>query len=114
MDVTATEETRAHYQRPEVREIITRYAIPGDGADGAWRALNGDFSWWYHNEGNIQRLLNIDDYDQIINQVRTLYQSLNVFWQPLRFGWRDYYSVMYGSIILFHNMYPCPSKCRPS
>ena len=89
MDVTATEETRAHYQRPEVREIITRYAMPGDGADGAWRALNGDFSWWYHNEGNIQRLLNIDDYDQIINQVRTLYQSLNVFWQPLRFGWRD-------------------------
>ena len=89
MAVTATDETRAHYQRPEVREIITRYAMPGDGADGAWRVLNGDFSWWYHNEGDIQRLLNVDDYDQIINKVRTLYQSLNVFWQPLRFGWRD-------------------------
>lgn len=86
MAITATDETRAHYQRPEVKEIITRYAMPGEGA---WRALNGDFLWWYHDEGDIQRLLNVGDYDQIINQVRTLYQSLNVFWQPLRFGWRD-------------------------
>ena len=74
--LTATDTTREHYQRPEVKAIITRFALPGEGA---WRALNGDFWRWYShfNEG---RLLNATkDYDQLVDTYRTLYQTLNVF-----------------------------------
>jgi len=73
---TATDITREHYQRPEVKAIITKFALPGEGA---WRALNGDFWRWYShfNEG---RLLNATkDYDQLVDTYRTLYQTLNVF-----------------------------------
>jgi len=31
MAVTAIDLTRDHYQRPEVKEIITKYAMPGAG-----------------------------------------------------------------------------------
>lgn len=80
---TATDLTREHYQRPEVREILTKFALmQGD----TWRALNGDFHRWYKNDGKGNaRLLNIiDDYDDIINVYRTLYQTLNVFEPGLR------------------------------
>lgn len=78
MTVTATDLTREHYQRPEVREIITQYAMPGNGT---WRALNGDFHRWYRYFDDGQaRLLNVpEDYDHLTNEFRTLYQSLNVF-----------------------------------
>jgi hypothetical protein len=75
---TATDLTREHYQRPEVREIITKFAMPGDGT---WRALNGDFYRWYRYSTNEQaRLLNaVEDYDEIVESHRTFYQTLNVF-----------------------------------
>ena len=80
MAVTATDLTREHYQRPEVREIITKFAMPGDGA---WRALNGDFVAWYRYSADVfglTRLLNaVEDYDEVTNTFRTLYQTLNVF-----------------------------------
>jgi len=72
---TATDITRAHYMRSEVRKIIERFAMPGDG----WRALNGDFHRWYKNFDGRARLLTIDDFEEIISEHRTLYQTLNVF-----------------------------------
>jgi hypothetical protein len=80
MAATATDETRAHYQRPEVKEIITKYALPG--ASGEWRALNGDFTEWYRHSADWSRtrLINaVEDYDQLTNACRTVYQTLNVF-----------------------------------
>ena len=78
MSSTATDLTREHYQRPEVREIVTKYALPGDGN---WRALNGDFVRWYkyaHDGG--ARLINaIEDYGELVNVYRTFYQTLNLF-----------------------------------
>jgi len=79
MAATATELTRNHYQRPEVRDIISKFALPGEGF---WRALNGDFHRWYRysKEGGLARLINAtEDYDEITNAYRTLYQTLNVF-----------------------------------
>ena len=79
MASTATDMTREHYQRPEVKEIITRFAMHGEV--GTWRALNGDFSRWYrYDDLGKARLLNaVEDYDHLTNQFRTLYQTLNVF-----------------------------------
>ena len=78
MAVTATDITREHYLRPEVREIISRFALPGNGT---WRALNGDFHRWYRNSTDGRaRLLNVcEDYEELVNTYRTLYQTLNVF-----------------------------------
>jgi hypothetical protein len=84
---TATDLTIEHYQRPKVREIITNFAMPGDGT---WRALNGDFCRWYRYSTNEQaRLLNAaQDYDEIVRSHRTFYQTLNVFdqseWMAVR------------------------------
>ena len=79
MASTATDLTLEHYQRSEVREIISKFAMPGDGA---WRALNGDFHRWYRYsvDGQQARLLNAkEDYDEVTFVYRTLYQTLNVF-----------------------------------
>jgi len=77
MAATATDLTREHYARPEVREIITRFTMPGDGS---WRAINGDFWRWYRYAGSDARLLNVvEDYDELINNHRVLYSTLNVF-----------------------------------
>jgi len=79
MSSTATDLTREHYMRQEVREIISKFAMPGEGL---WRAQNGDFHRWYRysKEGGLARLLNVpEDYDEIIGVHRTLYQTLNVF-----------------------------------
>jgi hypothetical protein len=78
MAATATDITREHYLRPEVREIISQFALPGNGT---WRALNGDFHRWYRNSNDGRaRLLNVcEDYEEIVNTYRTLYQTLNVF-----------------------------------
>jgi hypothetical protein len=75
---TATDLTREHYQRPEVREIISKFAMPGDGT---WRALNGDFHRWYRylDDGQARLLNATEDYAHITDQFRTLYQTLNVF-----------------------------------
>ncbi len=79
MAATATDLTREHYQRPEVRAIITKYALPDD--NGNWRALNGDFHVWYrHKQDGQTRLINaVEDYDELISACRTFYQTLNVF-----------------------------------
>lgn len=81
MAATATDLTREHYQRPEVREIITKFAMPGQGN---WRALNGDFHCWYRYRdapaGHEARLLNaIEDYEELTKHYRTFYATLNVF-----------------------------------
>ena len=78
MAATATDITREHYLRPEVREVISRFALPGNGT---WRALNGDFHRWYRNSTDGRaRLLNVcEDYEELVNTYRTLYQTLNVF-----------------------------------
>jgi hypothetical protein len=78
MTDTATDMTREHYQRPKVREIICKFAMPGDGT---WRALNGGFHRWYrHSVDGQARLLNAtEDYDKTTDVYRTLYQTLNVF-----------------------------------
>ena len=53
---SATDITIEHYSRPEVKEIITKFAMPGDGL---WRACNGDFHRWYrYSEDGQARLLN--------------------------------------------------------
>ena len=77
--MASTDVTIEHYARPEVKEIINRFALPGEGA---WRALNGDFHRWYvhSREGNTARLINAtEDYDEITTTYRTLYQTLNTF-----------------------------------
>lgn len=76
---TATDLTIEHYNRPEIKEIITCFAMSGDGV--SWRALNGDFHCWYrYDDLGKARLLNaVEDYDHLTNQFRTLYQTLNVF-----------------------------------
>ena len=79
MAATARDLTIEHYRRPEVREIISKFALPGEGA---WRSLNGDFHAWYRysKEGGLARLINAkEDYDEVTNAYRTLYQTLNVF-----------------------------------
>ena len=81
MASSATEMTIEHYQRPEVREIITRFAMPGNGI---WRALNGDFHRWYRYRDSPAvreaRLLNaVEDYEELAKLYRTLYATLNVF-----------------------------------
>jgi len=77
MAITATDPTREHYQRPEVKEVICRHALL---PDGTWRALNGDFWYWYRHDNGKARLLNAsEDYDHVTDQFRTLYQTLNVF-----------------------------------
>jgi hypothetical protein len=84
MASTATDLTREHYQRPEVRETILKFAKP---ENGGWRALNGDFHKWYAYEGDNIRLLTPDDYDFVTDHYRTLYQTLNVFDQGLWGSW---------------------------
>jgi len=76
---TATDITREHYMRKDVKEIICKYAMPG--TDGRWRAANGDFWKWYHPDPSGRtRLLNVvKDYDYIANNHRTFYLTLNVF-----------------------------------
>jgi hypothetical protein len=81
---TATSETREHYLRPEVREIIIEYAMP---EDGPWRSMNGDFHAWYRHrksesrpgKDEIRLLNSTDDYEVLADNFRTFYQSLNVF-----------------------------------
>ncbi|MGD0954715.1 MAG: hypothetical protein ABR985_20410, partial [Methanotrichaceae archaeon] len=76
--ITATELTIEHYRRPEVKEIITKFALPQD--DGTWRALNCDFRRWYAYNNNDARLLNAkEDYEHLTDRFRVLYQTLNVF-----------------------------------
>ena len=76
MPDTATDLTREHYERPEIKEIITQFCLR---KDGSWRAMNGDFSRWYRYDGKKARLLNIEDYDYITSHDRVLYSTLNVF-----------------------------------
>lgn len=79
---TATDETREHYQRPEVKDIIKRWTMIYETEFSyTWRALNGDFATWYKYFGDdYARLLRADeDYDYVTDNFRTLYATLNVF-----------------------------------
>jgi hypothetical protein len=72
---TATEWTRAHYVRPEIRKVILDFCQDSN----EWRALNGDDGWYIAaKEGNV-RLRTPGDYDSTINKHRTLYATLDTF-----------------------------------
>ena len=73
---TATDLTREHYLRPEVREIICKFAMPGDGT---WRALNGDEGWYIGADAGGIRLRTPDDYGDTILKYRTVYALLDIF-----------------------------------
>jgi hypothetical protein len=74
MKAIATDLTREHYQRPEVRTAILRHCRDGE----AWRALNGNDGWYIHQaESRNIRLSNSDDYEFLIGKYRTLYSTLD-------------------------------------
>ncbi len=73
--MTATELTREHYQRPEVKEIILKHCQDGE----AWRPLNGDDGWYKAGPSNESvRLLTPEDYDRVTELHRTLYATLDL------------------------------------
>jgi hypothetical protein len=74
MAVTATDLTREHYLRPEVKSVILRYCQEVE----AFRALNGDDGWYKkgHKDGEVS-LTTPADYDSIIAKRRTLYSTLD-------------------------------------
>ncbi len=75
MVATANNQTRAHYQRSEIKSVILRYCM----ADGAIRALNGDNGWYKaaSESGKVQ-LTTPDDYDSIVGRCRTMYATLDL------------------------------------
>jgi len=74
--ITATDITREHYHRPEVRAAILRYCQDVE----AWRALNGDDGWYKRGEeaGKV-RLATSEDYESLVEKYRTLYATLDLF-----------------------------------
>jgi hypothetical protein len=73
---TAIPKTIAHYQRSEVKQIITKFCQP---AENEWRALNGDSGWYLGADKGGIRLRTPDDYDATTNKYRTLYALLDIF-----------------------------------
>ena len=88
---TAIQKTIAHYQRAEVKQIITKFCQP---AENEWRALNGDSGWYIGADTGGIRLRTPDDYDATINKYRTMYALLDIFmpsvktqstqWNPIK------------------------------
>lgn len=76
MAATATAKTVAHYQRAEVKRIITKFCQP---AENEWRALNGDEGWYIGADTGGIRLRTPDDYDATTNKYRTMYALLDIF-----------------------------------
>ena len=56
---TATDLTRKHYQRPEVKEIVLEFCQE----DQYWRPLNGDKGWYKSTDDGKVRLRRPEDYD---------------------------------------------------
>ena len=78
MTTTATEITREHFQRHEVKSTILRYCQDGD----AFRALNGDDGWYKRGaQAGEVSLTTPQDYDSITTKHRTLYATLD-FLEP--------------------------------
>jgi hypothetical protein len=65
---------KQHYQRPEVRETILRYAECDDG----FRALNGDSGWYTTCKNAKVRLRTLEDYDDTTDKFRTLYATIDI------------------------------------
>jgi len=72
---TATDQTRKHYKRPEVKETILRFCQDGE----AWRPLNGDQGWYIGNGRREIRLRSPEDYEDTTKRYRTLYATLDLF-----------------------------------
>jgi len=72
---TATDQTREHYNRPEVREAILRFCEDGQKC----RALNGDQGWYASTGKGEVRLRTPGDYIDTITEFRTLYATLDHF-----------------------------------
>ena len=73
---TAIPKTIAHYQRPEVWQIITKFCQP---AENEWRALNGDEGWYIGADAGGIRLRTPDDYGDTLLKYRTMYALLDIF-----------------------------------
>lgn len=69
---TATNQTTAHYRRPEVRETILQFCQD----DEKWRALNGDKGWYTSVSKGEVRLRTPEDYEDTASKFRTLYATL--------------------------------------
>jgi hypothetical protein len=76
MSATAIPKTIAHYQRADVKQIITKFCQP---AENEWRALNGDEGWYIGADTGGIRLRTPDDYDATANKYRTMYALLDIF-----------------------------------
>ncbi|WP_407356034.1 hypothetical protein [Methanolobus sp. WCC5] len=75
---TATDITREHYNRPEIKKIIT--SLSQDDAYCRWG--NGDGHGWYKYNRNGKYAYNLSieqDYKAITDKYRTLYWTLNYF-----------------------------------
>jgi hypothetical protein len=73
---TAIPKTIAHYQRPDVWQIITKFCQP---AENEWRALNGDEGWYIGVDTGGIRLRTPADYGDTLLKYRTMYALLDVF-----------------------------------
>jgi len=76
MASTATQKTIVHYQRAEVKQIITKFCQP---AENEWRPLNGDEGWYIAADTGGIRLRTPDDYDDTLLKYRTMYALLDIF-----------------------------------
>lgn len=72
---TATDLTREHYQRPEVKEIVMEFCHE----DRYWRPLNGDKGWYKSTDDGKVRLRRPEDYDNTTRKYRTIYALLDLF-----------------------------------
>ena len=72
---TATDLTREHYQRPEVKEIVMEFCQE----DQYWRPLNGDKGWYKSTDDGKVRLRRPEDYDNTTRKYRTIYALLDLF-----------------------------------
>lgn len=72
-----TDLVRAHYRRPEVKEIVLQTCRDGDG--GGVRALNGDDGWYKTLPNGKVRLRGPGDYDDTTAKSRSLYITADVF-----------------------------------
>ena len=70
-----------HYKR--VKPIIQEKARDRE----YWRCGNGDFHRWYKREGDVCRLYDLqkdEDYEELIREHRSLYWSLNFFFDKVK------------------------------
>jgi hypothetical protein len=77
IDITATDETRAHYANPIVTETILRVSEIA----GARRWAVGDSKGWYRyfNNEKLANDMSAENYKRLTNDHRTLYGTLSYF-----------------------------------